>query len=372
VLLLLAIYPSFIQGQDSISTKQNFWNYMINPDSTHHFRTKIIPILYSSPETSFGFGAGLIFNWDFKNATAQTFSSRAQSSFIYTLNSQVNWKTSYAVFTNSNKFVFKGIFSYNLFPQFFYGVGNDLTKANRELFDYKQVYIDLNNRYRVFSGIYIGIDYFYKNLYDVSWVLGDSSKFWNNPELYGTNGYKISGLGPGLTFDTRDNALYPNKGAYLNFSFLFFGSPIGSQYQYRSFRMNLRKYISINKQKRRVLGINLLGNFSWNQTVFNQIPALGNDEIMRGYYSGSFRGYSYIALQVEWRMQIWSFLGLAAWLGAGEVGNSVKEYTWDGIKPNVGIGIRLLYDKASGANLRLDQGFGENSNGFYLGIGEAF
>jgi len=79
-----------------------------------------------------------------------------------------------------------------------------------------------------------------------------------------------------------------------------------------------------------------------------------------------------MALQAEWRMPVWRFIGITAWIGTGQVGANLSDYTWQGLKPNFGVGLRLMYDKKSKSNLRFDQGFGKETDGFYFNIKEAF
>ena len=375
-ILVAAIFLNTVSfgliAQDLTDTKQSFLAYLFVPDSTHLFRTKLAPILYFSPETSLGFGLAFIFNWDFKNVSSKTHSSNGRTTFIYTLNYQYDWTTFYEMFTNDNNFVFIGSVSFRRFPQYYYGIGDDLIKDDREMFDYQRVYIDLRNRYRIYRKFYLGLAYNFNTLYNITWKEGEFSKFWNNPDLQGTDGYSVSGLGPELTFDSRDNAANPLRGSYLNFAYLFYDQAFGSEYNYQLFEVDLSKYITINADKYWVLGINLVGKFTTGQTPFDRVPGLGSDEIMRGYYNGSLRDQKYMALQAEWRMPIWRFIGITAWIGTGQVGANLSDYTWQGLKPNFGVGLRLMYDKKSKSNVRLDQGFGESTDGFYFNIKEAF
>jgi len=111
---------------------------------------------------------------------------------------------------------------------------------------------------------------------------------------------------------------------------------------------------------------------AWGETPFDQVPGLGNDRIMRGYYNGRYREKNYMAAQLEWRMPVWRLIGITTWVGTGQVGHNVGDYTWSGLKPNFGVGLRIMFDKASKTNIRIDQGYGKNTNGTYFSVGEAF
>jgi len=345
---------------------------MLFPDSTQKIRAKVAPILKVSPETSLAFGATVILNWDFKNANANTFSSIGRSTFIYTFNKQLDWTSYFEVYTKNNNFVFIGSISYKRFPQYYYGVGNEIEENDREKFDYQRFYVDLKGRYRVFNDFFVGVAIDFNTLYNVSWNEKENSKFWNNPSLLGTNGYVVSGLGPEISYDSRDIAGSPMRGSKINIAYLFYGEGIGSEYTYRGLEMRFSKYITISKKRKYVLALNYYGDLVWGDMPFDQIPGLGNDKVMRGYYNGRYRDKNYMAVQAEWRMPIWKVIGMTTWVGAGQVGNRVSDYTWSGMKPNFGIGLRVMIDKRSSTNLRIDEGFGRNTNGMYLSIGEAF
>ena len=357
-------------SQDSLKTKQNFLSRMYFPDSTQTFRYRITPVLNYSPETRLGIGAGAILNWNYKNAKEGTNSSHFQSFLFFTQNNQIDWTSLYDIYTNENRFFLSGKIGYIKFPQNYYGVGNDIDSENSEKFSFQQFYIDLRNRIKIGKGFYFGVDYYFNKNYDVKWEEG--SKFEYDSTLYGTEGYLVSGLGPEIAYDTRDFPAAPTKGSFLSASVLFFTPSLGSQYTYQYFQTDFRHYFLMNKKKSWVLAVNFIGLFSLGEVPFNRLPALGGPQIMRGYYSGRYRDHNYIALQMEWRMPIWKMFSLAVWTGAGQVSAKVNQFYWDGFKPNFGVGLRIEFDQKSKTRLRLDQGFGRDSRGFYFRINEAF
>lgn len=372
-ILIISVFLSLASlsySQDSLQYKSNFFTKMLFPDSTQLVRYRIVPVLNYSPETRLGFGAGAILNWDYKNAPEGTNSSWFQSFFMYTQNNQIDWTSKFQIFTNENKFFFAGSVGYIKFPQNYYGVGNDIEFSDRENFSFQQIYFDLKNRIRVSKKMYLGVDYYFNKNYDIQWIEG--SKFESDTTLVGTSGYLISGIGPEVVFDTRDYPFNPTKGIFFSASVIFHSDIFGSEYSYNYYAVDYRQFFLINKKKRWVLGINVYGLFANGEVPFNRIPALGGIQIMRGYYSGRYRDNNYLAAQLEWRMPIWRFIGLAAWVGTGQVASNFNQFSWDGLKPNVGIGLRFLFDKKSKLTLRADQGFGTNSNGFYIRVNEAF
>ncbi len=364
------LFTLSVFSQDSLLQKESLFQRLIKTDTTKALRYKVLPVITYSPETRLGFGAGFIFNWNSKKASPSTNSSLAQSFFIYTQNDQIDWTSLFEIFSNENTFFLSGKVGYLKFPQYYYGVGNDLLNEDKEHFSFQQFYFDIRVRYKVFSKIYVGIDYYFNSNFNVSWEEG--SKFANNPTLYGTNGYLISGLGPEIAYDTRNFPFAPTKGAFYNLSMLIFSDVLGSEYAYNYYQLDLRQYIPINKKREWILALNFYGLFGKGELPFNRLPALGGNNIMRGYYSGSFRDNNYIAFQMEWRMPIWKIISLRTWVGTGQVASNFNEFDWPGFKPNIGVGLRIQFDKKSRSNIRMDQGFGKDTKGFYFKINEAF
>lgn len=377
LIMLISFHVKFIFAQendviqqDITKNKDGFFQRMITPDSTQLFRYKLLPILTYSPETRLGLGAGFVFYWDYANASPGTNSSLAQSFLYFTQNNQIDWTSILELYTNENRFFISGKIGYLKFPQYFYGVGNDLIEEERESFSFNQIYIDFRNRVLIAHGIYVGLDYYFNKNYDVKWQ--EDSRFANDPFYIGTDGYLLSGIGPEITYDTRDYPFNPLKGFYLSASMLVFSEGLGSEYEYNSYQIDFRHFIPVNKKKEWVIALNLYGLFTKGEVPFNRLPALGGSQIMRGYYSGRFRDHNYIAAQLEWRMPIWKIFALRTWVGTGQVAANFDQFHTSGFKANFGVGIRVEFDKRSRSAIRLDQGFGESQSGFYLKINEAF
>lgn len=109
---------------------------------------------------------------------------------------------------------------------------------------------------------------------------------------------------------------------------------------------------------------------------FYLMPALGNDEMMRGYYNGRYRDRNFIAGQTELRYRLDARWGVVGFLGAGEVFHS--SFSFNQLKPNYGGGLRYFFDVEKGLSVRADYGIGQKvageqrQSGFYIGLGQAF
>lgn len=114
-----------------------------------------------------------------------------------------------------------------------------------------------------------------------------------------------------------------------------------------------------------------------NRAPFYLLPQLGNDQMMRGYYTGRYRDRNLLAAQAELRYRFIPKLGAVAFLGAGSVYNN-RGFNLLNFKPSRGAGLRYFFDVNRGLSIRLDYGIGEKrtnekrQKGFYVNLAEAF
>ena len=125
------------------------------------------------------------------------------------------------------------------------------------------------------------------------------------------------------------------------------------------------------------MGINARGqSLMGGASPFYLLPQMGNDELMRGYYSGRFRDRNLIAGQAELRYRLSERFGLAGFGGLGQVFRDKLEMS--AFKPNLGGGVRYFFDVEKGLSIRLDYGIGQKPageqrlSGFYVSLGQSF
>ncbi len=197
-----------------------------------------------------------------------------------------------------------------------------------------------------------------------------------NPDVDDKNGGANVYGGPSVIFDTRDNNTYTTKGtivtSYLN---LMQGVFSNNYYNGGFFNIEYSSFFSLNRQL--VLGFDVKEqSLVGAQSPFYLLPALGNDQIMRGYYSGRFRDRNLIAGQTELRYRIDERFGIVGFIGTGEVSHDA--FSAHDLKPNYGGGVRYFFDLQKGLSIRVDYGVGEKrpgesrQSGLYISLGEAF
>ncbi|MDP3928702.1 MAG: BamA/TamA family outer membrane protein [Bacteroidota bacterium] len=349
--LLIDKAYSIIEGSESKPRKNYFY---------------IVPIWGISPETGIKLGAS--FGYVFKTADDSiTRPSSIRLNTSYTQLNQFNIRPHVDIFFKQNTYNLKAQYVYNDFNEYFWGLGNSAPESAKELYNFKQQRFNARLVKQVFKNWYFGPQLMYEKLYKVDF--SDLSTTQQN-NIPGINGYEVLGAGLAFAFDNRNNVFFPTSGAYLEISNHMFMNQKLNSYRFKAVVMDLRKYISIGKKD--VFAAQFFGSYNGGYVPYRQMPTIGNDMIMRGYYNGRYRDDHYFAMQAEYRKFIWGPVGAAVFAGFGNVGSNLTELSQN-LKPNYGIGLRGLMIRKEHLNARIDIGFGEkNTRGVYFTIAEAF
>ena len=183
------------------------------------------------------------------------------------------------------------------------------------------------------------------------------------PEL--ANGENL-GVGLTLLKDTRNNLLNALQGIYLEFTnvYNFLDS------RYTKIIIDGRTYKTIIAKT--VGSIRFYNEFTVGDPLSYDYALIGSDKIVRGYYYGRFRDKNLYTLQGDIRRQLVGRFGAAVFGGITKLYPNLRGLTLTNLKPNYGLGLRFLIDRKSNINLRLDYGFGQGDDGFYVMFGESF
>jgi hypothetical protein len=264
--------------------------------------------------------------------------------------------------------------SYINFPSDFYGIGNNTLLANQDLVDEKRIKANFEADRLLAKDFYGGVvagGFDYKE--------GDNNPsgiFNTSSAVEDRNGGASLFVGPTFTYDSRNNNTYTTKGmivyAYYNMMQGVFGN---NHYQGGFFNMEYSQFFLLDKKI--VLGLDVQEqSLTGSESPFYLLPALGSDEMMRGYYNGRYRDRNLIAGQAELRYRLSDRIGIVGFIGTGEVSNAA--FTLPQLKPNIGGGWRYFFDVQKGLSVRMDYGIGQKpageprESGFYIGLGQAF
>ncbi len=271
------------------------------------------------------------------------------------------------VFTR-NRWMFISKFQYLFLPDEYYGIGNHVKsppysefETNRFAFK-SDILKGINSRW--FAGVRLDI-----NNDELSNIKGDLL----TPDVLGYNGGWVNGIGPGLAFDNRNDQLYPSRGWFVIFSSAYYSSIFGSDYNFTSATLDVRKYLDL-KGKESILAFQAYLSGAEGDIPFYKMSFLGGSRLLRGIshpyqYMDKHVWYA----QAEWRKHIWWRLGAVLFTGAGKVSPKFMQQPLNDLHIVGGTGLRFKVLPDEGLNFRIDFGMSNHKDtGIYFTIREAF
>ena len=346
-------------------------------DSTKKSNLVLVPALASSPETGLEFGGAALFS--FYTDTARHSVTRVSDLYGYasiTTKGQEKLSINGNYWTPLNTWHLTSNLSYYNFPFNFYGLGNNTRDADKELIDEKRTLASFGAQKLVLPNLYAGFIVGGNKYYYYSGTYRQNPFFKHDPDIEDRAGGSNLFIGPALTYDSRNNNTYTTKGVIINaYLDIYQGIFKNNGYNGGFFNFEYSEFFLL--QKRLVLGLDvkeqsLIGGLS----PFYLLPQLGNDALMRGYYTGRYRDRNLLAAQVELRYRVSERFGLDGFLATGEVAHNA--FSASQLKPDYGGGVRYFFDTEKGLSIRADYGIGEKpagekrEGGFYIALGEAF
>jgi len=326
-----------------------------------------LPLAFYTPETSLAFG-GVLFNL-FRTVPDDTLSnfSNVRTAVIFTLRTQLVIDVDHDIFTRNEKYRITGKFLFAKFPDYFYGIGNQTEEKNEELYSANNFNVKTQFMRQVFDNFYAGLIY---NFYYLGNIDKEEGGILDTASIVGREGGISSGIGIILQWDTRDFNLNASRGHFIELATRHYRDYLGSDFTYNIIELEALKFFSL--APRHVLGLQFQGRFSNREVPFQQLSLLGGDKLMRGYYRGRYRDKVLYALQAEYRWQFYRRFGMVVFGGLGDVSEEFNSFDFSDVKPSYGLGLRYMILRERKVNIRLDFGFGRETQGIYINITEAF
>lgn len=321
------------------------------------------PIIFYSDQTSLagGGGAQIVFSEDSERQT----SAIMLLAFI-TANSQYALQVGGEFYPKDGAYKLTGGTGYQYFPDTFYGIGNN-TADEFEDYTLRLFLIAPSIQKRIGKNFYIGPSWGY---YNAEIVEVDSSIDGSliSGNFLGSEGGVVSGPGLTVTWDTRNNNMYPTQGNYHQFQVGRMSGTFGSDYNFTGAKFDLRHYRLLSEGKiiasRAVIGI------GFDDMPFQMMYSLGGH--LRGYKFPRFVDKNMIAFQTEYRKHWFGRFGYIVSGGFGQVASEIGKVSFGDLKPSLGLGLRFALIPEHNVNLRIDLGIGKDDSSFDINLGEAF
>ena len=198
----------------------------------------------------------------------------------------------------------------------------------------------------------------------------------------------ISGIRPGIVYDTRDNPFDPKKGILSGVSLKFTSPVFLSETNFIKLIFHLSTYQELTKGI--VLALSFRGGVAQGYHDTNELPIverffLGGRTTVRGYEQDTLGpkgsdgtptgGNAFLLGNVEIRSSLGKGIGIVAFLDGGNVWLKAKDMDLSNLKYTTGLGLR--YNTPVGP-IRIDYGHklqrekGESSGELHFSIGQAF
>jgi hypothetical protein len=283
-----------------------------------------------------------------------------------------------SIWSRDNKFLFLGDARFYIYPQSTYGLGSgsnikDEDPMRYNLFRFSEVVMT-----QIAGDFYLGAGYKLMQ----HWGVSHKEPLNGAPSDYDAYGSAArttsSGLSVNILFDSRDNSVNASKGFYAAIQYYNYQKRLGSDNDWQSVVIDIRKYFHFPKNSDNVIAF---WSYNWltlaGKPPYLDLPSTSWDTYSttgRGYIQSRFRGSKMVYAETEYRFKITrnGLIGGVVFLN-GQSFSAGPGTPLQAIQPGYGPGLRLKLSKVSKTNLDIDYGFGnQGSKGLFLTVGEVF
>lgn len=285
-----------------------------------------------------------------------------------------------SVWLPNNTWTIQGDTRFLYYPQYTWGLGSSHNNDERILVNYKYLRFYQSLLKRVTPYFYAGVGYHID--YRINIKSDDSSinlKQYTGYD-YGTGSNSFaSGFSLNLLYDTRNNSINPLPGAYANLVYRNNPQLFGSNENWQSLYIDIRKYLSLNPSKPDQQNVLAFWSYLWtvlnNGAPYLDLPSLGWDpenRSGRGIDQNRYRGKTLFYAESEYRRDITNngLFGFVVFANINTVSGS--ETLFKSWQPAGGAGLRVKFNKGSNTNIGMDFGFSKGYSSLMFSLGEAF
>ncbi len=179
------------------------------PEEERGMGVAAFPVVFYTPETSAGLGAGLALTFPRGDEDDPLRPNSIQAFGLYSLKKQYTAFLSTEVHSHDDAWRFKPAFMFSHFPDTFHGIGRDASADDEEDFTTDNVAVRPQLLRRLYGNFNAGLFLKWKRT-DVVEIEEDGRIA--RRELPGADGSRFVGMGPVLEWDGRDRLFYPTRG----------------------------------------------------------------------------------------------------------------------------------------------------------------
>ncbi|MDW8220590.1 MAG: BamA/TamA family outer membrane protein [Bacteroidota bacterium] len=351
---------------------------------------RIIPVPSYSPETSFALTVGGVYYYSQHHGNATSRLNQIFGGIQYTLRNQFVVSVLPELYFHHENIRVFGQLEISRFPDFFYGIGNDLPESNREPFSIFRAaaigsfWISLNGqgiRNGINAGVRFDIDYQAITERQPGGLLSRE----HTDTIPGRQGGLLAGIGLAINYDTRDIAVCARRGELVDIRLVPYSRLLGSTFEGWRATLSAHKYITFHQPENQddngfahTLAILWFTDLTTGNIPFFRMGLLGQNvsglAVARGYYGGRFRDKMISYAQAEYRFPLWWRFGGVIFAGTGNVAPSIEQFDFSTLKHSIGVGLRFAVVPEERIHLRIDLGYGLATQTLfpYVSFTEAF
>ncbi len=354
--LIAALSMSLLFAQEQQNKK--------DPADSTETRVFPLPIFFYTPETGVAGGAAALFIYRDPSAPR---ASSITGDVIYTEKRQIIVELSGDQYFRRGRYRLLSDILYQKYPDKFFGIGNATTSDQEEDFTPRTFLLKGTFYTNIVSQVNVGpiIRYESTSMSEV-----DPTKLISTGTITGSTGVVSSGLGFVANWDSRDNTFAAYSGSFYQVTALFYQKSFGSDYSYSDVQIDLRNFFEVAPNH--IVAVQAAGEFMGGAVPFQNLARFGGKNLLRGYFDGRYRDKQGVAVQAEYRLPVWWRFGLVGFAGVAQVADRISHLGTGRFWFAAGAGIRFAWNPGERVNIRLDYGMGNNSDGMYITVTEAF
>ena len=178
--------------------------------------------------------------------------------------------------------------------------------------------------------------------------------------------FRNTGLGPQMTYDSRDSNYYPQSGQYARVSWLNFGSRWGGDFEFDKIDAFYNHYLPLDPSSLLAFRVRLQDASSG--TPFFALPTLD----MRGFSADRYRANDTVSFTAEWRHKFTPRWGMVAYAEAGRFAPSLHKLVDGRTIKTVGSGVRWRVTAERDMNVGVDFAVSSDDRAVFIQIAERF
>ena len=178
--------------------------------------------------------------------------------------------------------------------------------------------------------------------------------------------FHSAGLGPQMTYDSRDSNYYPQSGQYARVSWLNFGSRWGGDFEFDKIDAFYNHYLPLDPSS--LLAFRVRLQDSSDGTPFFALPTLD----MRGFSADRYRANDTLSVTAEWSHKFTSRWGAVAYAEAGRFAPTLRQLADGRTIHTFGGGVRWRVTAERDMNVGVDYAVSSDDRAVFIQIVERF